>query len=88
MESCLIEELPVYTTTHGEGVWNPVLVASSFKGFVQSLLEVWRVSNGRSYPAELERNPLADAEREQVLNRIAELSGNASLEFWESWFEA
>lgn len=83
-----IEELPVYTTTHGEGVWNPELVASSFKNFIESLLEVRRVSNGRSYPAELERNPLPDAEREQVLNRIAELNGNVSVEFWESWFEA
>jgi hypothetical protein len=83
-----IEELPVYTAAHGESEWNPVLIASSFKGFIESLLEVWRVSNGRSYPAELERNPLPDEERKHVLNRIVELNGNASLEFWESWFEA
>lgn len=80
-----IEELPVYTTAEGE--LNGKLVATSFKGFIESLLEVYRVSNGRSYPAELERNPLPDDEREKVLNKIAELNGNASLEFWESWFE-
>ena len=83
----LTEELPVYTTADGEGKWKPELVAISFKGFIKSLLEVYRVSNGRSYPAELERNPLPDDEREKVLNNIAELNGDASLEFWESWFE-
>ena len=83
-----IEELPVYTTNHGKGVWNPELVASSFKGFIDSLMEVYQVSNGRSYPAELECNPLPDKEREQVLKKIAELNGNALMEFWESWFEA
>lgn len=80
-------ELPVYTAAHGEGEWNPVLVASSFNGFIEALKEVKRVSEGRSNPVEAERNPLPDSERQRVLSRITELSGNASLEFWESWFE-
>ncbi len=81
------QELPVYTAAHGEGVWNPMMVASSFTGFIEALKEVERVSKGRSNPVELERNPLSDIERERVLSKIAELNGNASLEFWESWFE-
>ncbi len=80
-------ELPVYTAAHGEGEWNPVLVASSFNGFIEALKEVERVSKGRSNPVEAERNPLPDSERQHVLSRIAELNGNAPLEFWESWFE-
>ena len=80
-------ELPVFTAAHGEGEWNPVLVASSFSGFIEALKEVERVSKGRSNPVEAERNPLLDGERQRVLSRIAELNGNAPLEFWESWFE-
>lgn len=81
------EELPVYTAAHGEGNWNPILVSNSFSGFIESLLEVQKVSNGRINPVELENNPLPEVIREQVLNKISKLSGGAPLEFWESWFE-
>jgi len=80
-------ELPVYTAAHGEGEWNPVLVASSFDGFMGALNEVERVSKGRSNPVEAERNPIPDSECQRVLSRIAELNGGAPLEFWESWFK-
>ena len=80
-------ELPVYTVAHGEGEWNPVLVASSFNGFIAALKEVECASKGRRNPVEAERNPLPDSERQRVLSRIAELNGDAPLEFWESWFQ-
>ena len=44
-----------------------------------------RLSEGRDNPVKLERNPVSPVEREQVLSRIAELSKNESLEFWENW---
>jgi hypothetical protein len=80
-------ELPVFTAAHGEGEWNPTLVASSLSGFIEALKEVERVSKGRSNPIEAERNPLPDSERQRVLSKIAELNGSSSLEFWENWFE-
>jgi hypothetical protein len=79
------DELPVFTAMHGAGVWEPERIASSFRGFVKALGEVERVSRGRSNPAELERNPLPDSERESALRRIAEASGTAPAEFWSSW---
>ena len=81
------KELPVFTAAHGEGMWNPVMVASSFGGFIESLNEIRRISHGRDNPVALEKNPLPEVERERVLNKIAELNGNAWLEFWESLFE-
>jgi hypothetical protein len=81
------EELPVYTAAHGEGAWNPVLVASSLRGFIAALKEVERISNGRSNPVQAQRNLLSEKERERVLSRIGELNGGASLEFWKCWFE-
>ncbi len=56
-------------------------------GFVEALAEVDRVSQRRRNPVELERNPLSKVEREQVLKKIAEVIGDAKLEFWEDWFE-
>ena len=80
------EALPVFTAVHGEGSWSPELIATSLGGFIEALKEIESVSHGRSNPVELERNPLPAAEKEEVLQRIAEASGNASQEYWESWF--
>ena len=79
-------ELPVFTAAHGEGDWNTIPIGSSLDGFVQALLEVERLAQGRNNPVQLEHNPLSEVEREQVLSRIAELNPNASLQFWKNWF--
>lgn len=81
------EDLPVYTAEHGQGAWSPMIVSSSFKGFIQALEEIGRIGQGRRNPFELEKNPLSDADRKQSLNRIAQVCGDVSFEFWESWFE-
>jgi hypothetical protein len=81
------QDLPVFTAAHGEGDWKPVEIVSSFEGFVKALSEIEHVSDGRHNPVQLEHNPLSDAERKRVLDRIAELNRSASLEFWESWFD-
>jgi len=78
-------EFPVFTAAHGEGGWSPEMIASSFQGFIQALQEVNRLSEGRDNPVKLERNPISAVERGRVLSKIAELSKNASLEFWENW---
>src|SRR5215204_4410547 len=61
------QELPVFTAAHGEGAWNPELIASSFEGFIKALEEIKRVSDTRRNPVQLERNQLSDVERERVL---------------------
>ena len=78
-------EFSVFTAAHGEGDWSPEMIASSFQGFTQALQEVKRLSEGRDNPVKLERNPVSAVERERVLSRIADLSKNPSLEFWENW---
>jgi hypothetical protein len=81
-----VPEFPVFTAAHGEDQWTPVMIATSFVGFVKALEEIERISDGRQNPVQLQRNPLLDAERERILRRIAEFNPTASLEFWESWF--
>jgi hypothetical protein len=78
-------ELPVFTAAHGEGDWNPILIGSSLDGFVQALIEVERLAQGRNNPVQLERKPLTEIECEMVLSRIAKLNRNASLEFRQNW---
>jgi hypothetical protein len=79
--------LPVFTAAHGQGRWDAELIASSLTGFLKALAEVDRISTNRRNPVELERHPLSEVEREQVLKQIAKVNGKGNLEFWESWFE-
>jgi hypothetical protein len=80
-------DLPVFTAAHGQGRWDPEILASSFAGFVKALAEVDRVSQTRRNSVQLERHPLSKVEREQVLKQIAKVNGKANLEFWDGWFE-
>jgi len=76
--------LPVYTTMHGVGAWQPNDVAGSAEIFAACLKELSHVAAGRGSPGELERNPLEDDERQQFLNRIADLNRSATApEFWD-----
>jgi hypothetical protein len=79
--------LPVFTAAHGQGRWDAELIASSLTGFLRALAEVDRISTNRRNPVELERHPLTDVEKEQVLKQVAKVNGKGNLEFWESWFE-
>jgi hypothetical protein len=80
-----LDVLPVYTAAHGEGEWEPILLASSFRGFVEALREIDRVSAGRTYPVALEENPLPDHERTTVLGAIQRAIGNGQIGYWETW---
>jgi hypothetical protein len=42
--------LPVFTAMHGEGAWEPVLVAASVEAFGICIEEFARISEGRSNP--------------------------------------
>lgn len=81
------KELPTYTAAHGTGTWSPILIASSYNGFVNALREIDLIGENRRNPVQLEQNFIPDAEQASLLDRVAELTGRASLEFWESWLE-
>src|SRR2546425_11908202 len=57
------QELPVFTAAHGEGAWNPKLIASSFEVFIKVMEEIERISDMRRNPVQLMRNQLSDVER-------------------------
>ena len=80
-------DLPVFTAAHGQGRWDPEMLASSLAGFVKALAEIDRVSQNRRNPVLLEAHPLSKVERERVLKQIAKVIGKANLEFWDAWFE-
>jgi hypothetical protein len=47
--------LPVYFASHGAGAWEPELIASGLKNFVETIKLLKRVSQGREDPVALEK---------------------------------
>ena len=77
--------LPVYSSWHGEGVWEPHLVATSMESFAACFLELAAISQGRSNPVEVNKNPLSDSEKATYLARTADANGSKiEIEFWHA----
>ena len=82
-------QLPVFTAIHGEGDWEPELVATTIDAFAQSLVEFARIAKGRSNPVELEESPIPDKERTAFLTRVKQLNqGRIDPDFWALLIES
>ncbi|RYG67356.1 hypothetical protein EON80_13740 [bacterium] len=79
------EELPVYTARHGEGAWEPLLIAESFIKFFAGLALMREISEGRQNPMELAEKPLSERDVEAMIGLIATQNSKADMEFWRSW---
>jgi hypothetical protein len=75
---------PVYTAMHGEGLWEPKLVAPSIGIFGQCLGEFQRFAVGRVIPDEVDANPPTVEQQAQFLRCIMGLTNGdpEALGFW------
>jgi hypothetical protein len=81
-------ELPVMTAMHGEGSWEPQVIARSLEDFAAALRAFRQVAAGREYPVALEQNPLSPEERENALQQIRGAEGDEiDMDFWEALLE-
>lgn len=75
--------LTVFTAMHGQGSWHPNPVATSPEIFAKCVDAFSKIAAGRANPMELEDHPLADEERKDYLDRVAELNQTSTApEFW------
>jgi len=80
-------DLTVLSAAHGEGYWEPFVIANSletFKGIV-SLLHP--ISKKRTNPVDLEKHPITYIERQTALTKIEDQNSDAEIWFWENFFE-
>ncbi|WP_431257836.1 DMP19 family protein [Roseateles chitinivorans] len=73
---------PVLSAPHGDGVWNATPVAPSWQVFLAAVETVRPFTKGREYPVALERSPLTETERVQVLQSLEDLLGPEPLDYW------
>lgn len=79
------EDFPVYTAEQDTGEWSAHLIAFSFGHFIEILQEVRRIARGRETPVALERNPISETERGEVLSFIRRNNPDIYMTFWELW---
>ncbi len=74
----------MFSAMHGEGSWDPKLVAPSLDVFAQFLRELKQFAAGRSSPLEIDANPPTSEEQAQFLHVIRSLTNadQEALGFW------
>jgi hypothetical protein len=78
---------PVFSAVHGEGNWEPFVIADSLDNFKEIILALERISSNRRTPSEIEKNPINALEAQGILTKIEALNPNADIWYWESFFD-
>jgi hypothetical protein len=76
---------PIFSAEHGQGVWNPIPISSSFESFCSTLNEIRNIAHGRENPISLEKKPLSAKVKDNVLQKIRLLNPNLDIFYWENF---
>jgi hypothetical protein len=75
---------PVFSAMHGQGFWEPKLVAPSIAAFAKCVRELYRFATGRSWPYGIDPNPPTPEQQAEFLRAIRSLTNGDqdALGFW------
>jgi len=76
------EDMEVMTAEHGEGSWEPYVIADSLENFKQIVASLQKISQGRTSLDQLEDNPISDSEREQFMAEVEESNPESETGYW------
>lgn len=76
------EDLEVMTAEHGDGAWEPYVIADSLENFGQIVEALRKISEGRTTLDLLEENPLSSDEREQFMSEVEENNPESETGYW------
>ncbi|WP_276501585.1 hypothetical protein [Terrimonas pollutisoli] len=79
--------LRVLSAAHGEGAWEPFIVADNLGSFKSIISILNDVSKKRTNPVDLEKNPITEKERQNALREIEQQNPDSELWFWENYLE-
>lgn len=81
------KKLPVYTSMHGAGSWDPTMISDTYTNFLEILDHLQQISRGRENPVLLESNPILDEEIENFISAIEAKNIKSEVWFWENLLE-
>jgi hypothetical protein len=78
--------LTVMSAIHGEGEWAPFPIAESLDKF-RSIIQVFSdLSEKRTDPVQMKKNPVSKKQQQEVLRKIEQENPDIELSFWEQLF--
>ncbi|MFL5742600.1 MAG: hypothetical protein ACJ75B_20420 [Flavisolibacter sp.] len=81
-------KLTILSAAHGEGSWEPFVIADSLDAFKNIISILGNVSKERTNPVDMKKNPLTDKERQEALRRIEQQNPESEIWYWENFFES
>ena len=79
--------LPVFTSQHGQGVWDAKLIANSLDKFKVILVDLRKLSVERESPSEIEENPISKTDLDRFFNKIKSDNSGLDILWWEVFLE-
>lgn len=79
--------LIVLTAAHGEGKWEPFVIADTLDNFINIINLLKVAAKNRTNPVDLEKNPISNKERQRILTEIKKQNPYTELIYWENMFE-
>ena len=80
-------DLTIFSAMHGEGSWEPYVIADSLTNFQKIVQLFQRISKGTVSSDGLEKIPIGEEEIEKVLTSIERQNPGADLTYWKILFE-
>ena len=77
----------IMTAVHGEGVWEPIIIADSVDTFRRIIQNLKQLSINRETPVEIEKKPIRKEESEQFLSQTRAANPKADISYWECFLE-
>lgn len=81
------KDFPVFTSMHGEEIWDPTLIADTYLNFIEILTRLHQLSLGRETPVEFESNPIPTEEIEEIISEIEVKNRESEVWYWENFLE-
>lgn len=80
--------MPVLSAAHGEGSWEPFVIADSLDSFIIICSKLMELSKNRSNPTAIEENPIPEKEKIAFLSWIEENNPESDISYWEIFTDA
>lgn len=81
------QQLTILTAPHGEGTWEPNVIADSLDNFKYIVSLIHDVARGRDNPVEIEKNPIPAKQKKNILKQIETLNPYTDISYWEDFLE-
>ncbi len=80
--------LPVMSAAHGEGTWEPVIIADTLNNFQTIIRNLSSLAKNRTNPYDIEKSTISKVERKKFIAEIKNQNKHSDIWFWENFLES